>query len=200
MSPAQARTIISNTNQDVFGYKINHSLLQEDFLLSVHSLYIIADLKLFDIPDTMINICRWLHKFQVNAVTVHLRMETSAFKKLKNNIEIDIIGITVLTSERSNKPLDDHIDKARHNSILGTVCPGNKATTTMIPSFNNNTLKQFCPGIRMEDDETHDHNQYTTPKQALENGADFLIIGRPITEASDPQKALDEIAVTLYED
>ncbi len=118
-----------------------------------------------------------------------------------------IIGVTVLTSLLGddlkrmgiNKDLEalvrDFAIMAEQNGLDGVVASAREAK--MIKENSSRDFLIVTPGIRLEEDSPGDQKRVTTPKEAIEAGADFLVVGRTITEAPDPyriaQKILSEI-------
>ena len=82
-------------------------------------------------------------------------------------------------------------DLARRCGLDGVVCSAQEASSLKAqfgPAF-----RLVTPGIRLEGGATHDQTRVATPESALRDGADYLVIGRPITQAADPIAVLQKI-------
>jgi orotidine-5'-phosphate decarboxylase len=168
---------------------------------------IFLDLKLHDIPNTvkkaMINIAQ----LDVDMINVHaaggLEMMKAALEGLKegsyNKKRPLCIGVTQLTStsqEILNKEL--LIDKDINEVILkyaelvkkagldGVIC--SPLESQMIHEQIGSDFLTVTPGIRLLDDNKDDQKRVTTPSMARELGSDYIVVGRSITKANDPQK------------
>ena len=175
---------------------------------------IFLDLKFHDIPNTMSAACYQVSKLGVDIISVHA---SSGLKALKNSKKASlegaivanvkpprVVGITVLTSFSLK---DFQIDLDRNNSIEdnvlrlaklsfdsgldGCVCSPWEAKT--LRSIYKNNFELITPGIRIKIENKDDQNRIMTPDEAIENGASKLVIGRSISKAQDPNKALIEI-------
>lgn len=175
---------------------------------------IFLDLKLHDIPNTMASAAKTLTKRGVWMFNVHASAGLEALKKVVEAVQQTttgenlprpkIIGVTVLTSLKdfSHLGISDTVETSVLNltrlsaqaGLDGIVCsaqdvPQIKKNLSQInPSF-----LYVTPGIRLPENNSDDQMRITTPKQALQNGATHLVIGRPITKAENPLKALQEI-------
>jgi orotidine-5'-phosphate decarboxylase len=118
-----------------------------------------------------------------------------------------LIAVTVLTSMDAEDLLElginaepvEHVKKlallAQSAGMDGVVCSAAEAR-----ALKNITADNFClvtPGIRPAGSASDDQRRIVTPHNAIANGSDYLVIGRPITKAADPAKALDDIVATL---
>jgi len=164
---------------------------------------IFADLKLFDIPATVAAAVRQLARREVNFCTVHgndsmLRAAAEA----KGNTKI--LAVTALTS-LDQGDLDDLgfdcdartlvLSRARRALELG--CDGVVSSGLEVAALRasvNKALITVCPGIRpIQNDEEDDQRRVVTPARAIASGADYLVVGRPIRDASDPRAAAQRI-------
>ncbi len=174
---------------------------------------VFLDLKYHDIPNTVAQACRAASDLGVWMVDVHASggaaMLTAARAALDNNSATRrplLIGITVLTS------LDDAAlaatgipdGVARHAARLaklaadagldGVVCSPLEATAI---KDAHPRLLTVTPGIRPADGSTQDQVRVATPEVAVAGGADYLVIGRPITQAADPLSVLRGINAAI---
>lgn len=169
---------------------------------------VFLDLKFHDIPNTVAKACSAASNLGVWMLNVHasggLEMMQAA-RQAVNNSETKplLIAVTVLTSmnQASLNQIGIQTDLARHVLNLakltqqagldGVVCSALEATT-----LRSQLGKDFClvtPGIRPAHANQDDQSRVVTPADALKNGASYLVIGRPITQATDPLKALEAI-------
>lgn len=84
---------------------------------------------------------------------------------------------------------------AKNSGMNGVVCSAWEAQT--LKQALGADFKLVTPGIRLADDKADDQQRICTPKQAMENGSDYLVIGRPITGADNPTEKLKQILATL---
>lgn len=193
------------------GPDIIHSLKELDYK-------VFLDLKLYDIPNTVARTVRALLRYDVNMITLHCaggeKMCKAALEEVENfkTPLIDpqkplLLGVTVLTSFASGEMpgiRETPFEFARHIAanainwgIKGIVCSPHEAGAI---KNKNPGITCVCPGIRpykklcLEND---DQARFMTPAQAVITGADYLVIGRPITGAKDPELALANILEEL---
>ncbi|WP_346836734.1 orotidine-5'-phosphate decarboxylase [Microbulbifer sp. SAOS-129_SWC] len=170
---------------------------------------VFLDLKFHDIPNTVAAAVRAAAELGVWMVNVHAsggaRMMEAAAEALRPYGERRplLIGVTVLTSTAPEelaatgvtRPLEEHVlalaALAQQCGLDGVVCSAREAQALRQQCGTNFAL--VTPGIRPAGAAADDQRRIVTPAQALEWGADYLVIGRPITAAADPQAALAEI-------
>jgi orotidine-5'-phosphate decarboxylase len=171
---------------------------------------IFLDLKFHDIPNTVAGACRSAARHQVDLLTIHaangrvgmnaaVAAVADAFKPPK------IVAVTLLTSFNSREvAFDLHIplempDYAMQMAIMaqesgcqGAVCSPQEVAALRRACSQNFTL--ICPGVRPQWASAGDQKRTMTPYQAFQAGADYLVIGRPITAAVDMVAAWEKIA------
>ncbi len=163
---------------------------------------IFLDLKLHDIPNTVKKSIEGLISLPIKMLTIHAsggeHMMQSAMQAVKGT-NIKIFGVTALTSltdQDANKifqrgtsdQVEAMLDLAQASGIHGVVCsPQELGLVT-----KRKSLLSITPGIRLEDSDD-DQKRVMTPKEAIKLGADYLVIGRPITSSDDVKKKLNEI-------
>ena len=165
------------------------------------------DLKFYDIPNTVTSALKNILEINPQFTTIHCtggkKMMTECMK-LKNEMgsTTNIIGVTMLTSFDDqaikeigfNTSVIDTINQvaslANECSLDGLVCSPLEAQK-LKNSFP--ALQLIVPGIRSSYDQTNDQKRILSAKEAIDNGADILVIGRPITEASEPAKAAEAL-------
>ena len=163
---------------------------------------IFLDLKLHDIPNTVKKSIKGLVSLPIDMMTIHtsggLEMMKAA-KKAVDGTDIKIFGVTALTSlsdedtslifkRTAAEQVNTMLDLAEQAGIDGVVCSPHELSLVS----KRESLLSITPGIRLKDSKD-DQNRVMTPKDALKQGANFLVIGRPITEAKNIKKALLEI-------
>jgi orotidine-5'-phosphate decarboxylase len=163
---------------------------------------IFLDLKLHDIPNTVKKSIKGLVSLPIDMMTIHtsggLKMMKAA-KKAVDGTDIKIFGVTALTSlsdedtslifkRTAAEQVNTMLDLAEQAGIDGVVCSPHELSLVT----KRESLLSITPGIRLKDS-NDDQNRVMTPKNALKQGANFLVIGRPITEAKNIKKALLEI-------
>ena len=163
---------------------------------------IFLDLKLHDIPNTVKKSIKGLVSLPIDMMTIHtsggLEMMKTA-KKAVDGTDIKKFGVTALTSlsdedtslifkRTAAEQVNIMLDLAEQAGIDGVVCSPHELSLIT----KRESLLSITPGIRLKDS-NDDQNRVMTPNDALKQGANFLVIGRPITEAKNIKKALLEI-------
>jgi len=170
---------------------------------------VFLDLKFHDIPNTTAQACKAAAALGVWMVNVHAlggrRMLDAAREAVANvGHRPRLIAVTVLTSMAQEDLLGigisatpaemvSRLAQLAHDSGLdGVVCSAQEA-----PALRQQCGSAFClvtPGIRPANAAANDQSRIMTPRAALESGSSYLVIGRPITQAPDPLRALQEIS------
>ena len=208
----QARQLIGKLGDSVVFYKLGlEFFLSGNYFelaaeLRAQGKKIFADLKLFDIPATVASAVRQLARQEVNFCTVHgndgmLRAAAEAKGEMK------ILAVTALTS-LDQGDLDDLGFKcdaltlvlSRARRALEAGCDGVVSSGLEVPALRqsvDHALITVCPGIRpILNDEIppqDDQQRVVTPARAISDGADYLVVGRPIRDADDPRAAAETI-------
>jgi orotidine-5'-phosphate decarboxylase len=170
---------------------------------------VFADLKLFDIPATVAAAVRQLARHRVDFCTVHgndsmLRAAAEAKGAMK------ILAVTALTS-LDQGDLDDLgfqcdartlvLSRARRALALG--CDGVVSSGLEVPALResvDHALLTVIPGIRpISNTEEDDQQRVVTPGRAVASGADYLVVGRPIRDATDPRAAAEAIQAEILQ-
>ena len=168
---------------------------------------IFLDLKFHDIPNTVYEAVKSAADLGIWMVNVHAsggRAMLEASKKALEDFDQPplLIAVTVLTSlsedslnEVGIKDLSEQVlrlaELTNECDLNGVVC-----ASTDVQAIKNRFGKDFItvtPGIRPNDSKVNDQNRISTPSEAVKNGSDYLVIGRPITESENPTKALEKI-------
>jgi len=163
---------------------------------------IFLDLKLHDIPNTVKKSIESLAELPIKMMTVHtsggLRMLQESVDAVKDT-NIKIFGVTALTSlaDKDTQTIfrcnaKDQVlamlELAIQSGIHGVVCSPHELTLVK----NNSDLLTITPGIRIKS-LGDDQSRTMSPKEAIDNGSDFLVIGRPITSSTNIKNSLKEI-------
>ncbi len=186
-------------------------------MIHSHRAKVFLDLKFHDIPNTVAGACAAATRLGVFMMNVHasggstmMKAAAEAVKKTAKGLnypEPILIGVTVLTSMAQSDLVEIGVQKelpiqvkdlavlAKSAGLGGVV-----ASPLEIETIRKATGKDFVivtPGVRPEWASTGDQKRVMTPKEAVQKGADFIVVGRPITADKDPLNAakriLDEI-------
>ena len=200
--------LLSKIHEEISGIKIGLQYITQNSPNNIKELSkfnkpIFYDGKFFDIKNTLVESIKSLEELKVNYATVHLLNgydALSAANEVAKNINIKLLGVSVLTSF-SNEELEelgfknkvkDQVLKlikiADKANLHGVIC--SPLEIKMIKSIAPK-LKCFTPGIRQNENK-NDQKRTMNAKQALEEGSDCLIIGRPIL-LGNPKKNIQEI-------
>ncbi|MFT5233929.1 MAG: orotidine-5'-phosphate decarboxylase [Candidatus Krumholzibacteriia bacterium] len=180
---------------------------------------IFLDLKYHDIPNTVASAAREAAKMGASLCTMHASNGASAMSAAAEALakmpvhpttgrRPALLAVTVLTSlsedemqqvSPSPDKLQDRIERmaklAWESGCDGLVCSA--ADLPRLRAAIGPEMLIVTPGIRPAGASTDDQHRVTTPREAMDSGADFLVIGRPITQAPDPAAALAAIAQEL---
>ena len=163
---------------------------------------IFLDLKLHDIPNTVKKSIQGLISLPINMLTIHTSggkdMMMAAMEAVSGT-QIKVFGVTALTSlnnddtkyifkRTTTEQVNAMLDLAEDAGIDGVVCSPHELE---LVSKRDNLLS-ITPGIRLHES-NDDQKRVMTPKEAIHLGANYLVIGRPITESKDIKKSLNEI-------
>ena len=163
---------------------------------------IFLDLKLHDIPNTVKKSIEGLVSLPIDMMTIHasggLEMMKAAMKAVDGS-DIKIFGVTALTSlsdedtslifkRTAAEQVNAMLDLAEEAGIDGVVCSPHELTLVT----KRKSLQSITPGIRIAK-AIDDQSRVMSPREAIERGSNYLVIGRPITEAKDINATLNEI-------
>jgi orotidine-5'-phosphate decarboxylase len=172
---------------------------------------VFLDLKLHDIPNTVAKAVEALAPLAPAILTVHAAGGRAMLQAAKAAAPRDtkVVAVTVLTSLDasdlaeagvSNAPAEqvERLAKlAKSSDVDGIVCSGAEVAAARAAWPDGFFV---VPGVRPAGAEVADQKRVVTPRQALDDGASVLVIGRPITGTADPAVAIREIAATLNEE
>jgi orotidine-5'-phosphate decarboxylase len=169
---------------------------------------IFLDLKLHDIPNTVAKAIQALRPLEPAILTVHAAGGLAMMEDAKAAAPTGtkVVGVTVLTSLNGDDlaatglPADPHEQVVRLSALAreagldGIVCSGNEVAAAR-KAWPGGFF--VVPGVRPADSQAGDQKRVMTPRAALDAGASILVIGRPITDAADPDQAARAIEATL---
>ena len=174
---------------------------------------IFLDLKFHHIPNTVKNSAKVAARLGVTIFNVHasggrdmMRAALEGAEEGSERLGQDrprILGVTVLTSMDKESLHQVGINKAPEEQVLNLarlvkdsgldgVVVSPKETAKVRKAFGDDFLI-VTPGVRPEGNQKQDQKRVATPKEAIDAGADYIVIGRPITKAKDPVKTLQDI-------
>lgn len=176
--------------------------------LLMQGFQVFLDLKFHDIPHTVAQACKAAAELGIWMMTVHTlggrKMLEAAREAVASASQRPLlIGVTLLTSLDGNDlsdigiggTVEDQVVRlaglAQQTGLDGVVCSAREARSLRVrygPEF-----RLVTPGIRPAGSTSQDQRRVMTPAEALQAGADYLVIGRPITQAPDPQEVLAAI-------
>ena len=166
---------------------------------------IFLDLEFHDIPNTVAGAIRSAAGLDVWMANVHclggrkmMEAAANAVVHIRQEVRPIIIGVTVLTSMDAASLEEVGIHDTPLHEVLrlaklaqeGVVCSGQEAAA--IRNATNESFALVTPGIRLPDGNQDDQARIVTPEMAIQSGASYLVVGRPITGAADPIAALQE--------
>lgn len=162
---------------------------------------VFLDLKLYDIPNTMAKTSSIITELGCWAFTVHLHSGGEALGAVKgavsdtakrlNKPEPLILGVSVLTSSKATKAEINNLVKRADCIGLGGVISSADDVKEIKKEFPK--LKVVTPGIRNPSDARGDQKRVATASVAFANGADYIVVGRPIIGKNDYLKAAEDI-------
>ena len=210
----RARTLAEELGDAVTFYKIGLELMMSgdyfdllDWLLQREK-KVFCDLKFFDIPATVGSAVRQLKDRGASFVTVHGNrsiMEAAAENK---GDSLKVLGVTVLTSldrgDLDDLGFDCDIEAlvlSRAKQALESGCDGVISSGLEVPKLREHVddkLLVISPGIRPVDNKpVGDQKRVVTVETAFANGADYIVVGRPIRDAASPRAAAESIQASI---
>jgi orotidine-5'-phosphate decarboxylase len=206
LDPALCRLKVGKEMFTHFGPDFVRRLMARNF-------EVFLDLKFHDIPNTVARACKAAADLGVWMVNCHAsggeKMMTQAREALESYGQSRplLTAVTVLTSMSEtelhqmgvNRPLEQHVialaQMTKNCGLDGVVCSAQEAS--QLKQRLGAEFKLVTPGIRPQNSSNDDQTRVVTPEQAIAQGADYLVIGRPITKSSDPMKTLCEISDSI---
>ena len=205
LDPALCRLKVGKELYTRCGPEIVKALHQRQF-------EVFLDLKFHDIPNTTAQAVLAAAELGIWMVNVHASagydaMSLAKQRLLDNDFDTLLIAVTVLTSMDNEALIQTGITDGleaqvsrlaqltKQAGLDGVVCSAQEAKA--LKALCGQDFKLITPGIRLLDDNANDQKRICTPKQALLDGSDYLVIGRSITQAVDPEAKLQLILQSL---
>lgn len=206
----EALHLVTELSPDVGFFKIGLQLytaagpgLARD--ISVLGPRVFLDLKLHDIPNTVAKAVEAAGQLGVKMLTVHLSGGSEMIRAAVNARKDDmlILGVTVLTSSTDETLRETGISDTINDQVLrlarlgisagidGLVASPHEARA--LRAEFGDKIKIVTPGVRPSWSEPGDQKRFMTPREAIDAGADYLVIGRPITAHPEPREAVARI-------
>ncbi len=195
LDPKKCMLKIGSVSFNSIGHEIIYYAAKKDF-------DIFLDLKLHDIPNTVKKSIEGLTSLPISMLTIHASggkdMMMAAMEAVSNS-KIKVFGVTALTSlsdedamnifkRTSSDQVNAMLDLAESVGIDGVVCSPHELKLVNLRT----SLLSITPGIRVQDS-NDDQKRVMTPKEAIDLGSNFLVIGRPITSSPNIEESLNEI-------
>jgi orotidine-5'-phosphate decarboxylase len=209
----KAIKLVKELKKEVYAFKIGHEFFYNFGIEGYKKIYkicprIFLDLKLHDIPNTVQKGLKAISKLKPIFTTIHISGGDDMQKKsiLKNNNKTNILGVTILTSLNEKQTLKYYKEKnvntlvkklasyAKKNNIKGLVC--SPLEIKIVRKEVGKKMILVVPGIRPKKKPLSvkdDQKRILTPKEAINLGADFLVIGRPIIKSKNPLETIKKI-------
>jgi len=208
--------LVNDLKNEVYAFKIGHEFFYNygiEGYAQIKSICpkIFLDLKLHDIPNTVAKGIKAIEKLKPALTTIHIsggdQMQKAAVKNSKRKIKI--LGVSILTSldvkqvnkyyntKNISKLVKKFVNIAKKNNLDGVVC--SPLEIKIVRKEIGENMIIVVPGIRPDKYKSikDDQKRTLTPKEAIELGADYIVIGRPITSAKNPIKVIKEINLSI---
>ena len=173
---------------------------------------VFLDLKFHDIPNTVAQACRAAAQLGVWMMNVHTLGGTGMMSAAREAVDASpdkplLIGVTILTSHNEDdlrqiglaqspsEMVARLAETAQLAGLDGVVCSPREAS--QLKQAHGDAFTLVTPGVRPAGSDSNDQQRVMAPVEALAQGSDYLVIGRPITRAPDPVAALAEINVSI---
>lgn len=222
-TPGQALELVWQLGDKVGAYKIGSELFTSagpDFVrkIAAANASVFLDLKFHDIPNTVAKAVASATRLGVRMITVHtfggLEMMQAAERAAQETAKAEgfkepplVLGVTVLTSMNATalgdlglqtqvgQQVERLASLAVKAGLRGLVC--SPLEVVALRQFLPAHMKLVTPGIRGPGDKTDDQKRTLSAREAIDAGADWLVIGRPIYSSQDPRKAAEDILGSL---
>ena len=213
----KALRLVKLLKNEVYAFKIGHEFFYNFGIDGYKKIYkicprIFLDLKLHDIPNTVQKGLKAILKLKPIFTTIHISGgdDMQKISKLKNNNKTYMLGVTILTSLNDKQTMKYYKEKnvnilvkkfanyAKKNNVDGLVC--SPLEINIVRKEVGKKMILVVPGIRLEKRSVFrndDQKRTLTPKEAINLGADFLVIGRPIIESTNPIETIKKINLSI---
>ncbi len=204
----EALDVVSELDDLIDFYKVGLQLFTKEGTKIVKILKslnkkVFLDLKYFDIPNTVYKATKQALKFNPDMLTFHClggynMLSIAVQAKKEAGSKTSLLGVTMLTSteakdigmENEETFINSMAEHAFSAGLDGIICSPEDAKR-LRKKYKSNFII-VCPGIRIEES-NDDQKRIGSPKETLDNGANYLVIGRQILVAKDKQKVVREI-------
>ena len=216
----KAIKLVNKLKNEVFAFKIGHEFFYNFGIEGYKKIYkicpkIFLDLKLHDIPNTVEKGIIAISKLKPILTTIHISGGDEMLKasNIHANKKTKILGVTILTSLNKKQTLKYYKEKnvnnlvkkfaqyAKQNNLNGLVC--SPLEIEIVRKEVGRKMIIVVPGIRLEKNSLNnkdDQKRVLTPKEAIELGANYLVIGRPIVESKNPLEIIKKINQSIRND
>lgn len=207
---AEARALVTTLGDSVNFYKIGLELVMNGGFDLARGLIsdgkrVFLDMKLLDIPNTVEKATANAAALGATFLTIHGTDTKTLAAAVKGRAKspLKLLAVTVLTSLSLDDLAEQGIAKSPAEMVLhraklaqaagfdGVIASGQEAAP-----LRRTVPKEFLivtPGIRLAGGTAGDQERVTTPAKAIADGADYLVVGRPITQANDPKAAAEQV-------
>ena len=209
-SQAKALALVSVLSGSVSTYKIGLQLYTAAGPAIVQAVaatgaHIFLDLKLHDIPNTVAKAVTAAGDLGVQMLTVHLSGGSAMLKAAveAKPPQLALLGVTVLTSATQETLSETGVDSGLQDQVIRLSDLGKSSGVDGLITSPHEVgvlrarlgpeITLVTPGVRPAWAAADDQKRFTTPRDALQNGADYLVVGRPITAAADPKAAVERV-------
>lgn len=208
----EARVLAASLKDDVAGFKVGMELLmgagpRAIEKIAEHGKPVFADAKLHDIPNTVAGAASRIREAGARWVTVHASGGGEMIEAAANGMGGQgVLAVTMLTSlgPADLAEIGVAVDPREYVIALATLgaasgAEGIVCSPAEIAAVRAKEpgLKVFTPGVRPRGAPHDDQKRVATPETARADGADYLVVGRPITRSGDPARAAREIAASI---
>jgi len=210
-SQDEAIKLIEKIKNHIFGIKVGLQYVTSTGIdgvkaLAKFNLPIMYDVKAFDIKNTVKGFVKSLKKIGISYATIHLLNGEETLKTIvEETKDIKFIGVSVLTSFSNDdlkslgfkndvkNQVQKLVEIASRVNLHGIVC--SPLEVKMVKKIDSKLIC-FTPGIRFESNNIDDQKRTMTPKEAINAGSDYLILGRPLT-SGNPEENIKKIIKSL---
>ena len=213
----QAKELVEQIGDEISFYKIGLEMMMSGSYfemikwLKSKNKKIFADLKFYDISETVARAVINLSKQEVDLLTIHTANHEIMAKAAENKGGMQIVGVTVLTNLNQkdllemgfdpNISLENLVTKkaemALRAGLDGVVASGIEAKNLRGKLGNNFLI--ISPGIRLEKVSNDDQKQVCDAKSAMINGSSYLVVGRPITRSANPKEMAEKFNLQILQ-
>jgi orotidine-5'-phosphate decarboxylase len=212
-NPDLAYTLVEQLGEKITTYKVGPMLFTRSGTEVVRFLHkknkkVFVDLKLLDTPDVVSNTIRQLAEMGVSYASVHClggRKMLEAAGHACRHSSLKLIGVTLLTSFddeaakswgwtlSTGESVMRLIDLAMAMRLAGIICSPHEIREARAKMLEGGLI--ITPGIRLPGKEVYKDDQvrFASPSEALDWGADYIVVGRPITQAADPVGTVENL-------